>query len=414
MSNAWHTTSWLDYPDTQGVRYKDSSQLTGVVDELCQKPPLVAVKQIKALQDCLANAALGKAFVIQAGDCAEAFSACSSERTKALLNLVNQISNKLERVLGQPITPIGRIAGQYAKPRTKLFETRENIILPSYRGDLINDTAFCPNAREPDPKRLIQGYHHAQQTYQWIEASRKERAFYTSHEALQLHYESALTRRTSDNRFYNFSTHLPWLGMRTTQIDGAHVEYLRGIENPIGIKIGPSMTGDELVTLIQHLNPNHIAGRILLITRLGAKHIHNLLPALIRAVKKHKLPVTWASDPMHGNSEFTEKGVKTRKLENIWSELESTFRIHQENHSILGGIHLELTPEEVTECIGGHAKPTPKDLSANYQSLLDPRLNPTQALEITSKLSKYLLGTMVNTHGLHQSSLSDAQVAHQV
>ncbi|MDX2346835.1 MAG: 3-deoxy-7-phosphoheptulonate synthase, partial [Legionella sp.] len=332
----------------------------------------------------LAQASIGRAFILQAGDCAESFLDCRPAVIHAQLNLIQQIISKIQPALNQPIIPIGRIAGQYAKPRSFAYETQGELTLPSYRGDLINTSAFNKAAREPNPDLLLKGYASAKHALGFIHNAKKNQAFYASHEALHLPFESALTRYHHQH-WYNLSTHLAWVGVRTSAPDGAHIEFLRGIHNPIGIKLGPNSTPNALLKLIQKLNPNQEKGRILLITRLGAQRVTKILPPLIDAIRQHQHPVTWSCDPMHGNTEITPEGVKTRHFDNIWHELEQTFITHQAHQSHLGGLHLEITPHLVTECLGGSNKLTQHDLNKNYKSLLDPRLNPSQALELATK-----------------------------
>jgi 3-deoxy-7-phosphoheptulonate synthase len=340
--------------------------------------------------------------------------------------------------LHKPIIRVGRIAGQYAKPRSSDFETINGITLPSYRGDIVNSPEFTAEAREPNPKLLLQAYSCSAMTLNFIRAlldggfadlhypnrwdlsfvehsPQKEeyqnivrsieealnflevingiRAsnlskvdFYTSHEALHLHYEQSLTRMLN-GEWYNFSTHLPWIGMRTAQLDSAHLEFFRGIKNPLGIKVGPSASPEWLREVIERINPMKEEGRILLFTRLGAQQIERLLPPLIEAVQKSKTPVTWSCDPMHGNTETTSDGTKTRHFDNILKELEYALKIHRSMDSYLGGVHFELTGDNVTECIGGARGLAATDLKTAYHSLVDPRLNYEQSLEMAIQLS---------------------------
>lgn len=342
--------------------------------------------------------------------------------------------------LRKPIIRVGRIAGQYAKPRSSDYETIEGITLPSYRGDLVNSPEFTREAREPNPKLLLQAYNCSAITlnfirslldsgfaslnhpHQWnlgfVEHSKQKEEyqtlvnsiadaldfldtiggiqssnlskvdFYTSHEALHLHYEQALTRQMEDGLWYNLSTHLPWIGMRTAQIDSAHLEFLRGVENPIGIKIGPGATPEWLEEVLNRANPQREEGRLLLFTRLGAQHIDKMLPPLIEAVRKTKIPVTWSCDPMHGNTETTVDGIKTRHFDNILLELKQALEIHRDMDSYLGGVHFELTGDNVTECIGGARGLSADDLKKAYHSLVDPRLNYEQSIEMAIQLSR--------------------------
>ena len=296
----------------------------------------------------------------------------------------------LQQGLQQPIIRIGRIAGQYAKPRSQEGETIDGITLPCYRGDLINLPDFNTAARTPNPKWLLQGYHTAAQTLRTIRTLLPNdfADFFTSHEALHLHYEQALTRQMNDGQWYNLSTHLPWIGMRTAKVGSAHIELLRGVQNPIGIKIGPKTTTTELCQIIDILNPQREEGRLLLITRLGAEHIATLLPAFIMAIKALDIPVTWSCDPMHGNTETTLDGIKTRHFDNILNELQQALEIHHTLNSPLGGVHFELTGDNVTECLGGARGLTAHDLKNAYHSLIDPRLNYEQSLEVATQLSQ--------------------------
>lgn len=387
MSETWTTTSWLDCPQPQAFTYPDTMHLSRAVEQLQQKKPLVRTSEIDRLKKLLAKAGRGQAFILQGGDCAESFKDCRPAIIRAQLNLIFKMSEMLAPHVNTPIVPIGRIAGQYAKPRSSQYELQKGVTLPSYRGDLVNASKFDLKARVPNPDLLLKGYHSAAQTLKFIGAELgKNMALYTSHEALHLHYEAALTRQSKQGYWYDLSTHLPWLGIRTSQLDSAHIEFLRGIANPIGIKIGPDATPEWLLSLLERLNPTHEAGRILLITRLGADHVEKKLPALIQAIQTHHLPVTWACDPMHGNTQRTQSGIKTRHIDTIWQELKLTLNIHKALKSYLGGLHLEMTPEPVTECIGGAGKLVEADLKKSYKSLLDPRLNQEQALEITQRL----------------------------
>lgn len=340
----------------------------------------------------------------------------------------------------KPIIRIGRIAGQYAKPRSSDYETINETTLPSYRGDLVNSPQFNLASRTPNPKLMLQGYSCAAMTLNFIRAlldggfadlnypqrwdlrfvehspqadeyhaivhalseslefmevidgfrssNLNKVDFYTSHEALHLHYEQALTRHLHDGLWYNLSTHLPWIGMRTAKLDSAHVEFLRGVQNPIGIKIGPSATSEWLKEIIKCLNPAKEEGRLLLITRLGANDIDTLLPPLIETVQALKIPVTWSCDPMHGNTETTRNGMKTRRFDKILAELQQAVQIHQDMNSYLGGVHFELTGDNVTECIGGARGLNEDDLKHAYRSLVDPRLNYEQSLEMAIQLTK--------------------------
>lgn len=435
----WSPTSWQQHPYLQAARYTDQSQLDKVVRQLSVVPPLVTAGEITKLKSEIARAGRGEAFILQGGDCAESFNDCRSEIISNKLKILLQMSLVLLHGLRKPIIRIGRIAGQYAKPRSSDFETINGVTLPSYRGDIVNSPEFTAAAREPNSKLLLKAYscsamtlnfirallnggfadlHHPQlwdmsfvehsaqkNEYQGIVKSIEDALeflevidgvkasnlsnvdFYTSHEALHLHYEQALTRQIN-GEWYNCSTHLPWIGMRTAQLDGAHLELFRGIQNPLGIKVGPSATSEWLVDILHKVNPQHEEGRILLFTRLGAQNIERLLPPLIKAVRNSQIPVTWSCDPMHGNTETTADGTKTRHFDNILQELQLAVEIHQSLGSYLGGVHFELTGDNVTECIGGARGLDANDLKRAYHSLVDPRLNYEQSLEMAIQLSR--------------------------
>jgi len=387
------------------------------------------------LKEQIAKAQRGEAFVLQGGDCAESFADCTSESVVAKLKILLQMSLVMLYGLKKPVVRVGRMAGQYAKPRSADVETRDGVSLPSFRGDLVNRNPFTADDRVPDPQLILRGYERAALTLNFVrslvdggfadlhhpeywdldwvghsktadryhsivnaisdslgffeslagrpvhEAQRAD--IYAAHEGLHLLYEQAQTRYLKRRkRWYNLTTHFPWIGMRTAAIGGAHIEYFRGISNPMGIKIGPGMTREWLQDLIRVLNPNNEPGRLTLIHRFGAKAVDEHLPGLIRAVRETGSPVLWVCDPMHGNTEATADGTKTRRFENIVSELDAAFRIHEGMGSYLGGVHLELTGENVTECTGGARGLSDADLARAYRSTVDPRLNYEQALEI--------------------------------
>ncbi len=436
----WSPESWKQYAYLQAATYPDQDQLQKVVDQLSLLPPLVTSGEVKNLKKYIGLAGRGEAFILQGGDCAESFNDCRSDIISNKLKIILQMSLILLHGLHKPIIRVGRIAGQYAKPRSSDLETIDGVTLPSYRGDIVNSPEFTQTAREPNPKLLLQAYscsamtlnfiralldggfadlHHPQlwdlrfvehskqkEEYQaivksiadaldflaaidGIRASNLSKVdFFTSHEALHLHYEQALTRKLKDGKWYNLSTHLPWIGMRTAQVDSAHLEFLRGVENPIGIKVGPTATPEWLAEVLTRANPHNEEGRILLYTRLGAKHIEQLLPPLIEAVRKTKVPVTWSCDPMHGNTETTASGIKTRHFDNILLELQKALEIHRSMDSYLGGVHFELTGDNVTECIGGARGLDAEDLKTAYHSLVDPRLNYEQSIEMAIQLSR--------------------------
>ena len=432
---AWNPTSWQTRPAQQQPTYRDRAALDAVVGQLAKLPPVVVSWEIENLREQLAAAQRGERFLLQGGDCAESFDDCESDKITKRLKILLQMSLVLTHAMKRPIIRLGRMAGQYAKPRSADTETRDGVTLPSYRGDIVNHAEFTPDAREPDPKLLLRGYERAALTLNFIRAlidggfadlhhpeywdlgfvghaelkgeyerivssvadgleffetiSGKEvhqalRAeFFASHEALVLHYEQAQTRFIPrQNRWYNLSTHMPWIGMRTAQIGGAHVEYCRGISNPVGVKIGAAMDAGWLQELVTTLNPRNIPGKLALIHRFGAKDVEASLPKAIQAVRATGHSVLWICDPMHGNTETSQSGLKTRRFENITKELDLSFRIHNELGSHLGGVHIELTGEDVTECTGGARGLSDMDLQRAYKSTVDPRLNYEQSLEL--------------------------------
>ncbi len=431
----WSPESWKSKELVQQATYPDEAALNDVLAELHALPPLVTSWEVNSLKKQLAEAAEGKRFLLQGGDCAETFSECRPDVISNRLKVLLQMGLVLVHGLQIPVVRVGRFAGQYAKPRSSDFETRGNVTLPSYRGDLVNGAEFDQESRTPDPRRLLRGYarssmtlnfvrgltdggfadlHHPEywdlswvdhsplaqeyqrmvdsvgESVQFMEtlAGRRVGAlsrvdFYTSHEALHLHYEQSQTRQVPRQwGWFNLLTHLPWIGMRTAALDGAHVEYCRGIRNPIGIKIGPKMDSAWLQELLKVLNPDDEPGRITLIHRMGAGNVDSHLPELIESVQRSGRTVLWCCDPMHGNTESTESGRKTRRFDNIRSELEQSFDIHKDIGSRLGGVHLELTGENVTECVGGARDLKEVDLERDYKSTVDPRLNYEQALEM--------------------------------
>jgi len=439
-SVTWHPATWQSRQTLQQPTYLDQQELQAAVAAISRLPPLVVSGEIDALKTRLAAAQRGECFVLQGGDCAESFDGCESDRIASQLKVLLQMSVVLLYGLKKPVVRIGRMAGQYAKPRSADTETRDGVTLPSYRGDNINRIGFTASDREPNPQLLLRGYERAALTLNFVRslidggfadlhhpeywdldfvrhsplrehyehivrsictsldffeamsgnaARGAERvAFYVSHEALHLWCEQAQTRWIArKNRWYNLSTHLPWIGMRTAALDGAHVEYFRGIANPIAIKVGPSMDAAWLQRLLATLNPNNEPGRLTLIHRMGAKAIDEYLPRLIEAVQATGSTVLWICDPMHGNTETASSGHKTRRFDNIASELEAAFRIHESMGSLLGGVHFELTGENVTECTGGARGLTDADLSRAYKSQVDPRLNAEQALELAMRIA---------------------------
>jgi 3-deoxy-7-phosphoheptulonate synthase len=431
----WNPASWQTREAAQQPTYKDPAKLAKAIGELSRLPPIVTTWEIESLKSQLAAAQRGEAFLLQGGDCAEDMDDCTSENIVQKLKILLQMSLVMLIGLKKPIVRVGRMAGQYAKPRSADLETRDGQSLPSYRGDLVNRSAFTAADREPDPNLMLRGYERAGLTLNfvrslidggfadlhhpenWDLAFVRESAaaaeyqklvnsvsdsleffealsgepmhrthrveFYASHEGLHLPYEQSQTRFLPHRqRWYDLTTHYPWIGMRTADLEGAHVEYFRGISNPMGVKIGTGVSDEHLQKLIHVLNPNNEPGRLTLITRFGAKHIDEHLPRVIRAVRATGSRVLWICDPMHGNTETAANGYKTRRFDNILSELRSAFRIHQEVGSYLGGVHLELTGDDVTECVGGARGLQESDLARAYKTQVDPRLNYEQAMEI--------------------------------
>ena len=436
----WSPTSWHAKPVSQQPNYRDPEQVREVLERLSDLPPLVTSWEVEALRAHIAKAQAGEAFVLQGGDCAETFADCQSAKITQKLKILLQMSLVMLYGMQKPVVRIGRMAGQYAKPRSADTETRDGQTLASFRGDIVNRGAFTEVDREPDPELMLRGYersaltlnfvrslidggfadlHHPENwDLDWVQHSPLEEEyrqiarsigsslqffesvsgapahavqrveFYASHEGLLLPYEQAQTRFLEHRgHWYNLSTHFPWIGMRTAQLDDAHVEFFRGIRNPMGIKLGPGMTDDWLLGLLERLNPENEAGRMTLIHRFGAEGVKDGLPKLIETVQKAGAKVLWMCDPMHGNTESASNGRKTRRFENILRELESAFAIHQEMGTYLGGVHFEMTGEDVTECTGGARGLTENDLDRAYRTLVDPRLNYEQAMEMAMRIA---------------------------
>lgn len=427
---SWQPDSWQRMPVSQQIRYQSSAALAEVVGKLKDLPPLVSVQEVTALKSQLAEAARGERFLLQGGDCAESFADCNADMIRQKVRILLQMSLVLVSGLKKPVVKVGRIAGQYAKPRSDAQETRANQTLPSYRGDLVNHVNFSEASRTPDPERLLKGYSYASLTLNYIRslleddwqawlvapagkqdprvtdllgklqssmellplfsagsANARKLELFTSHEALHLYYEQALTRRGPDQRWYNLSTHFPWVGMRTTNPRSAHIEYIRGIANPIALKVSPGMNAEQLLRIADIVDPEQEPGRLTLIHRFGVNEISRCLPPLIRAMQDAGRTPLWCCDPMHGNTRLTSRGVKTRLIPEILGELRHAVTIHQGLGSHLGGVHFELTGEQVTECIGGRLGLTEADLDRAYKSLVDPRLNAGQALEMAQTLA---------------------------
>jgi 3-deoxy-7-phosphoheptulonate synthase len=404
LFNPWTPFSWEKYTVTQGVTYPEKNKFEAVVQELKNASPLVTEQEINQLKELISKAAKGEAFILQGGDCSELFSECNQAQISNKFKILLQMSMVLIHSLKKPVVRIGRIAGQYAKPRSVLEETLNGQTLPVYRGDMINGYDFTQEARIPDPLRMSHAYQSSRLTLHYLRAQvlsfvdslseynneeLKHANFFTSHEALHLPYEAALTREVEPQHFYNLSTHFPWIGMRTLHADSAHIEYLRGIENPIGIKVGPKIDFDELSDIISALNPRNELGKIVLIHRFGKDRIAQKLPLLLEKLTQTHALSTVICDPMHGNTYTTKKGIKTRYFNDILDELHSAFTLHQHSSIPLAGIHFEMTGEDVTECVGGTCGLKEEDLSKTYMSLVDPRLNYSQALEMALKVAEW-------------------------
>ena len=441
MKDNWSPASWKKRPIAQQVRYPDADALRDAIERLVQLPPLVSSWEVETLKQQLGEAAQGKRFLLQGGDCSETFNDCRSSVIANKLKILLKMSLVLVYGSKKRVITVGRLAGQYAKPRSAETETRDGVTLPSYRGDLINYSGFTPEQRQPNPQLLLRGYERASLTLNFIRAlidggfadfhhpelwdldfvnhsahsdvyrrmmtaigdsvsfmetmagvpiyGFRQCEFFTSHEGLHLDYEQAKTRQVPRRTgWYNLTTHFPWIGDRTRALDGAHVEYFRGIANPIGVKIGPTATAENVLALADVLNPGNEPGRLTFIHRFGAGKIERHLPALIEAVMRSGKTVLWCCDPMHGNTITANNSLKTRDFDDILSELESAFAIHQKMGSILGGVHFELTGENVTECIGGARGLSEADLQKAYESNVDPRLNYEQALEMSLLIAR--------------------------
>ncbi len=444
--NNWNPSSWRDFPIKQQPTYQDLEKLKKVESELATYPPLIFAEEARRLKSQLADVVKGKAFLLQGGDCAESFSSFNANNIKDLFKVMMQMAVVLTFSGGCPVVKVGRVAGQFAKPRSADFEEVNGVSLPSYRGDIVNNIEFNDKHRTPKAKKLLKAYNqsaatlnllrafarggmadlhnvHAwnldfvkdntlgekynqlackiSETMRFIEScgitsentnQLRETVLYTSHEALLLNYEEALTRRDSlTNDWYNCSAHMLWIGDRTRELEGAHIEYFRGINNPIGCKVGPSMMEDELIRLIDTLNPENEAGRLNLIVRMGHNKVADIFPNLLRRVKQEGKNIVWSCDPMHGNTTKTDNGYKTRDFEAILSEVKQFFQIHKAEGTVAGGIHLEMTGQNVTECTGSTSSAiTAEGLSSRYHTQCDPRLNADQALELAFMIADTL------------------------
>ena len=442
---SWKKNSWRTHPIEQQPEWPDAEELEQAIGQLRSWPPLVFAGEARTLRERLALACDGRAFLLQGGDCAESFAEFRPDTIRDNFRVMLQMAAVLTYAAKRPVIKVGRLAGQFAKPRSRGTETRDGVELPSYRGDMVNGSAFDAKSRRPDPARMLQaysqsaatlnllrafaqgGYADLHQVHRWnldfvrdspageryqqlcerISESLqfmaalglnsenvpeiREADIYTSHEALLLEYEEALTRTDSTTgRPYDCSAHMLWIGDRTRQLDGAHVEFLRGVYNPIGVKAGPTMSPDDLLALCSTLNPNNEAGRLTVICRMGAEKVRTLLPPLIQAVKREGYEVLWSCDPMHGNTVLSSTGYKTRPFERVQEEVRGFFEVHKALGTHAGGIHCELTGQNVTECIGGADNIGEEDLSSRYHTHCDPRLNGRQSLELAYLIAELL------------------------
>ncbi len=444
--SAWQKTDWRTRPRVQMPDYPDADRLRAAESRLAKYPPLVFAGETRNLTAALGAASRGEAFLLQGGDCAESFAEFSADGIRDFFKVMLQMAMVLTFGAKVPVVKVGRLAGQFAKPRSAPMERQGEVELPSYRGDIVNDIDFTPGARTPDPDRMLQAYSQAAATlnlvrafstggyadvhkvHSWTlgftdrEESEKYREmanrigdtldfmlaagvnqdtahtlrtvdFYTSHEALLLEYEEALTRVDSTSgKWLAGSGHMIWIGDRTRQPDGAHVEFCRGVQNPIGLKCGPSLTTDDLKRLLERLNPQNTPGRLTLIARFGAGRVGDHLPRLVRAVEEEGAQVLWSCDPMHGNTIKSTSGYKTRPFDSVLREVQEFFDIHNAEGTVPGGVHFEMTGRDVTECTGGVRAVTEGDLSSRYHTACDPRLNASQALELAFLVAEELVG----------------------
>ena len=443
----WNPNTWRNYPVVQMPKYINQKSLSSVEAKLSLKPPLVFAGEVQALKRSLHLVERGEAFILQGGDCAESFTQFSANGIRDTFKVLLQMAVILTFGSSMPIIKIGRIAGQFAKPRSSDIEVLNGVELPSYRGDMINDMEFNKASREPDPHRLIEGYEQSAATLNLIRAfaqggmadlakvhewtlgfladtpettkyqevadriseslnfmkacgltsdtasQLRETEFYTSHEALLLNYEEALTREdtiTAEKGWYSTSAHLLWVGDRTRQHDHGHIEFLSGIQNPVGIKCGPSLEPDDLIRLIEKINPENDTGKLVLICRMGSEKVLEHLPKLIKKIQSEGKKVIWCCDPMHGNTIKASNGYKTRKVSQILSEVDNFFNVHKTEGSYPGGVHFEMTGSNVTECLGGANEVKESDLGSRYHTHCDPRLNGSQSLELAFLISDLL------------------------
>ncbi len=453
MAKDWNPSSWRAKPSLQMPHYEDQTALDQAEAELRAMPPLVFAGEARNLQSSLADVAAGKAFLLQGGDCAESFAEFNANKIRDTFRVILQMAVALTYAGGLPVVKVGRIAGQFAKPRSSDTETQGDMTLPSYRGDNVNGLDFTPESRVNDPARMVKAYHMAASTLNLLRAFAKggyadlnrvhgwnldfikgsplgaryedlagriddalrfmaacgvtsetvpairQTDFYTSHEALLLNYEEALTRSDSlTNQWYDCSAHMLWVGARTHQEDHGQIEFLRGINNPLGLKCSPDMSADELLRLIDMLNPDDIPGRLTLIARMGHEQVEDKLSPLVQAVKKEGRTVVWSCDPMHGNTEKSSSGYKTRRFDNILAEVRGFFAVHKAEGTHPGGVHFEMTGQNVTECVGGAEDITDEDLSSRYHTHCDPRLNANQALELAFLIADELKAVRIHNN----------------
>ena len=445
MKHQWTPDSWKKKKALHQPNYIDKKKLDIAIKKMKKLPPLVFAGEVRSLKNELAKCVDGKGFLLQAGDCAESFAEFHPNYIRDTFRVIMQMAVVLSFASGVPVTKVGRLAGQFAKPRSSPIEEKDGVKLPSYLGDMINGIEFNENSRIPDPDRMLQAYNQAASTQNLLRAfayggyadlstiqnwnldfvkkskqgsnfkivadriseclrfidacginnenvrQLSETSFYISHEALLLPYETAFTRVDSTTGdWYDVSAHMVWIGDRTRQLNGAHVEFCKGISNPIGIKVGPTTDKDELLKVIKTLNPENEKGKIVLIVRMGSKLIDDLLPPILEKIKSANVNVVWSCDPMHANIEKSKSGFKTRNFNNILNEVKSFFKLHKKSGTYAGGIHLEMTGQNVTECIGGLQKISDKDLSSRYHTHCDPRLNASQSLELAFTMANYL------------------------
>ena len=440
-TTTWTKSSWKNFTALQQPNWPDNKAVETVLQDLSRLPPLVFAGEIRSLKQMLAKAVTGDAFLLQGGDCSEAFSQITAPTIRESLKVLLQMAVVLTYAGQKPVIKVGRIAGQFAKPRSADTEVKDGIELPSYRGDMVNKAEFTAEARIPDPQNMMRGYNMAASTLNLLRAFTRggfgslqrvqawnqefvaqspmgrsyarmakqidqaikfmetigistenpqitQTQMFTSHEALLLGYEEALTRIDSTTGdWYDCSAHMLWIGERTRQIDGAHVEFLRGVLNPIGVKIGPQYEMDDVKRLVETLNPTNEAGRLTLITRLGLKNVENNLPPLLREMKREGYNIVWSCDPMHANTYTADTGLKTRNFNDILSEITCFFEAHWSEGTIPGGVHFEMTGENVTECTGGARNIGDAELVTNYQTTCDPRLNAEQSLEVAFQIA---------------------------